>query len=128
MSLDRTATHHRLRQEDDQRAPRPGGAGEPVHRDHRPQRLRQVDPAARRCPGCCGRAPARCCWTARDIHSRPAKEVARRLGMLPQSSIAPDGITVAELVARGRFPHQKLVRQWSAEDEAAVVARWPPPV
>jgi iron complex transport system ATP-binding protein len=57
----------------------------------------------------------------RDIHSYPAKEVARRLGLLPQSSIAPDGITVAELVARGRFPHQKLIRQWSAQDEAAVV-------
>jgi len=58
----------------------------------------------------------------RDIHGRPAKEVARRLGLLPQSSIAPDGITVAELVARGRFPHQKLIRQWSPDDEAAVVA------
>jgi len=58
----------------------------------------------------------------RDIGSRPAKEVARRLGLLPQSSIAPDGIAVAELVARGRFPHQKLIRQWSAADEAAVVA------
>ena len=58
----------------------------------------------------------------RDIHARPAKEVARRLGLLPQSSIAPDGISVAELVARGRFPHQKLIRQWSAADEAAVVA------
>ena len=57
----------------------------------------------------------------RDIHARPAKEVARRLGLLPQSSIAPDGISVAELVARGRFPHQKLIRQWSPEDEAAVV-------
>jgi iron complex transport system ATP-binding protein len=58
----------------------------------------------------------------RDINSRPAREVARRLGLLPQSSIAPDGISVAELVARGRFPHQKLIRQWSAGDEAAVVA------
>jgi len=58
----------------------------------------------------------------KDIHGRPAKEVARRLGLLPQSSIAPDGITVAELVARGRFPHQKLIKQWSAEDEVAVVA------
>ncbi|GAA2518411.1 ABC transporter ATP-binding protein [Winogradskya consettensis] len=57
----------------------------------------------------------------KDIHGRPAKEVARRLGLLPQSSIAPDGISVAELVARGRFPHQKLIRQWSAADEAAVV-------
>jgi ferric enterobactin transport system ATP-binding protein len=58
----------------------------------------------------------------RDIHARPAKEVARRLGLLPQSSIAPEGISVAELVARGRFPHQKLIRQWSPEDEAAVTA------
>ena len=57
----------------------------------------------------------------KDINSRPAKEVARRLGLLPQSSIAPDGIAVADLVARGRFPHQKLIRQWSAADEAAVV-------
>jgi ABC-type cobalamin/Fe3+-siderophores transport system ATPase subunit len=57
-----------------------------------------------------------------DIHARPAKEVARRLGLLPQSSVAPDGITVADLVARGRFPHQGLIRQWSVADEAAVVA------
>lgn len=57
----------------------------------------------------------------RAIQSYPAKEVARRLGLLPQTSIAPDGITVADLVARGRYPHQKLIRQWSVEDEAAVV-------
>ncbi|MYW05188.1 ABC transporter ATP-binding protein [Streptomyces sp. SID3343] len=56
----------------------------------------------------------------RTISSYPAKEVARRLGLLPQTSIAPDGITVADLVARGRYPHQKLLRQWSDEDEAAV--------
>ncbi|MGC7102386.1 ABC transporter ATP-binding protein [Amycolatopsis lurida] len=55
------------------------------------------------------------------ITSLPAKAVARTLGLLPQSSIAPDGITVADLVARGRYPHQKLLRQWSAED-ATVVA------
>lgn len=56
------------------------------------------------------------------IHSRPAREVAKTLGLLPQTSIAPDGIAVADLVARGRYPHQKLLRQWSREDEAAVVA------
>ena len=50
----------------------------------------------------------------------PAKEAARRLGLLPQSSVAPDGITVADLVSRGRYPHQRLFRQWSAEDEQAV--------
>lgn len=54
------------------------------------------------------------------IHSYPARDVAQRLGLLPQTSIAPDGITVADLVARGRYPHQKLLRQWSKEDEAAV--------
>ena len=57
----------------------------------------------------------------RSISSIPAKEVARRLGLLPQTSIAPEGITVADLVARGRYPHQKLLQQWSREDEAAVV-------
>ncbi|WP_412544030.1 ABC transporter ATP-binding protein [Longispora sp. K20-0274] len=54
------------------------------------------------------------------ISSYPSREVARRLGLLPQSSSAPDGITVADLVARGRYPHQRLLRQWSREDEAAV--------
>ncbi len=56
-----------------------------------------------------------------DIHSYRAKEVARRVGLLPQSSIAPDGITVADLVARGRYPHQNLIRQWTEADEQAVV-------
>jgi iron complex transport system ATP-binding protein len=56
------------------------------------------------------------------ITSMPAKHVARRLGLLPQSSIAPDGITVSDLVSRGRYPHQRLLRQWSRED-AAVVER-----
>jgi iron complex transport system ATP-binding protein len=55
-----------------------------------------------------------------DIHSLKAKEVARRVGLLPQASTAPDGITVAGLVARGRYPYQKLIRQWTEEDERAV--------
>ncbi|MFF7064265.1 ATP-binding cassette domain-containing protein [Pseudomonas sp. NPDC008258] len=55
-----------------------------------------------------------------DIQQRPAKDVARRLALLPQSANAPDGIRVAELVARGRFPHQRLWQQWSVEDEQAV--------
>ncbi|WP_246466671.1 ABC transporter ATP-binding protein [Allocatelliglobosispora scoriae] len=54
------------------------------------------------------------------IASYPAKEVARRLGLLPQTSLAPAGITVGDLVARGRYPHQKLLRQWSSDDETAV--------
>ncbi|MGL5853180.1 MAG: ABC transporter ATP-binding protein [Phycicoccus sp.] len=55
-----------------------------------------------------------------DIHRLPTREVARRLGMLPQTAIAPDGITVTDLVARGRYPHQSWFRQWSADDERAV--------
>jgi iron complex transport system ATP-binding protein len=55
-----------------------------------------------------------------DIASLPAKETARRLGLLPQSSTAPEGITVADLVARGRYPHQSFLRQWSEADELAV--------
>lgn len=48
------------------------------------------------------------------------KEVARRLGLLPQSSNAPAGISVSELVARGRYPHQSLFGRWRQEDEMAV--------
>ncbi|MFJ4097191.1 ABC transporter ATP-binding protein [Kitasatospora sp. NPDC089913] len=55
-----------------------------------------------------------------QIRSLPARQLARRLGLLPQSSTAPDGITVADLVARGRHPHQGLFRQWSAEDDRVV--------
>jgi iron complex transport system ATP-binding protein len=58
----------------------------------------------------------------RSIGDLPAKDVARRLGLLPQSAIAPDGITVADLVARGRYPHQSFFRQWSRADEAAILA------
>ncbi len=57
----------------------------------------------------------------RTITSYRSREVARRLGLLPQSSIAPSGITVGDLVARGRYPHQRLLRQWSSQDEAVVV-------
>jgi iron complex transport system ATP-binding protein len=54
------------------------------------------------------------------IHDHPAKEVARRLGLLPQSQTAPETISVADLVARGRYPHQSLLRQWSPADQEAV--------
>ena len=55
-----------------------------------------------------------------SIGSIPTKQLARTLGLLPQSPIAPEGIAVADLVGRGRHPHQKLFRTWSAEDDAAV--------
>jgi iron complex transport system ATP-binding protein len=54
------------------------------------------------------------------ISSQPSKQVARTLGLLPQSPIAPDAITVSDLVARGRYPHQGLLRQWSPDDARAV--------
>ncbi|MET8151262.1 ABC transporter ATP-binding protein [Actinoplanes sp. NPDC049668] len=54
------------------------------------------------------------------IASYPAKHIARQLGMLPQSPVVPGGIVVEELVARGRFAHQRLMRQWSRQDEEAV--------
>lgn len=56
----------------------------------------------------------------RDIHGLPTRDVARRLGILPQSPTAPDGLTVRELVGMGRFPHQRLWQRWSEEDERAV--------
>jgi iron complex transport system ATP-binding protein len=55
-----------------------------------------------------------------DIHRQSTRAIARRLGVLPQSPNAPDGLTVRELVALGRFPYQSLIRQWSRADQAAV--------
>ncbi len=57
-----------------------------------------------------------------EIQRVPTREVARRLGLLPQNPIAPDGILVADLVARGRSPHQGLFQQWSEADERSVIA------
>jgi len=57
-----------------------------------------------------------------DIHRLPTREVATKLGILPQSPVAPSGISVTDLIARGRYPHQRLVRQWTAQDEQAVAA------
>ena len=51
---------------------------------------------------------------------QPTKDLARQLGILPQSPLLPEGLTVFELVSRGRFPWQNVMRQWSDEDELAV--------
>ncbi|MBY0137142.1 ABC transporter ATP-binding protein [Paracoccus yeei] len=56
----------------------------------------------------------------RDLHRIPPRELARTLGLLPQSPIAPEGITVAELVSRGRHPHHGLLSRWSPGDDQAV--------
>lgn len=58
----------------------------------------------------------------RAVRSFGAKEFARQLASLPHSVVVPDGIAVSDLVARGRFPHQTLLRQWSDADERAVDA------
>lgn len=55
-----------------------------------------------------------------SIASIRTKELARQIGLLPQTSIAPDGITVIDLVTRGRHPHQSAMKRWSLEDERAV--------
>ncbi len=55
-----------------------------------------------------------------DIVRQPTRAVATRLGLLPQSPRAPDGISVGDLVRRGRYPHQRLFDQWSRADEHAV--------
>ncbi|WP_030171589.1 ABC transporter ATP-binding protein [Spirillospora albida] len=58
----------------------------------------------------------------REIHSTPTRQVALRLGILPQSPAAPEGLTVVDLVGQGRAPHQTWWRQWSSADEEAVTA------
>ena len=54
------------------------------------------------------------------VHAMPPRRLAQRLGLLPQSPIAPEGITVLDLVSRGRHPHQGLFGRWTAADDAAV--------
>ena len=56
----------------------------------------------------------------KSIHRTPSRELARTLGLLPQSPIAPEGITVADLVSRGRHPHQGLFSRWTQRDDEAV--------
>lgn len=56
----------------------------------------------------------------KSIHRTPSRDLARTLGLLPQSPIAPEGITVADLVSRGRHPHQSLFSRWTRQDDEAV--------
>lgn len=56
----------------------------------------------------------------KSVHRSPTRELARTLGLLPQSPIAPEGITVADLVSRGRHPHHGLMSRWSPYDDEAV--------
>lgn len=54
------------------------------------------------------------------IRTIPTRDVARQLALLPQGPVAPEGLTVRELVAQGRYPHQSFLRQWSMSDSRAV--------
>lgn len=56
----------------------------------------------------------------KDVQHYNGKAFARELGLLPQQSLAPEGITVVDLVSRGRFPYQRMFKQWTDEDESAV--------
>ncbi|MFB8353516.1 ABC transporter ATP-binding protein [Streptomyces niveus] len=58
----------------------------------------------------------------KEVHRLPAKQLARTLGLLPQSPVAPEGITVADLVGRGRHPHQSAFSRWRKEDDEAVAS------
>jgi iron complex transport system ATP-binding protein len=65
-------------------------------------------------------AAGRVLLDGQDVHRLGTREVAKRLGLLPQAPLVPDGITVRDLVRRGRTPHTSLWRQWSRADERAV--------
>ncbi|MCG7386705.1 ABC transporter ATP-binding protein [Paenibacillus sp. ACRRY] len=56
----------------------------------------------------------------KPISKFPPKQLARVVGLLPQSPIVPEGISVADLVGRGRFPHQSLLSGWTKKDYEAV--------
>ncbi len=65
-------------------------------------------------------AAGRVLLDGQDIRRLPTRQVARLLGLLPQQPVAPESITVADLVGRGRHPHQGPFRRWSQADEQAV--------
>jgi iron complex transport system ATP-binding protein len=56
----------------------------------------------------------------KEISKMPTKDVAKNLAILPQGPVAPEGLTVLQLVKQGRYPHQKWLQQWSKEDEFMV--------
>lgn len=55
-----------------------------------------------------------------DVHRTPTREIARAMGLLPQSQTMPEGVTVKDLVSRGRFAHQSFLRRWSEADQQAL--------
>lgn len=57
----------------------------------------------------------------KSINKLSTKDVAKRMAILPQSPEAPEGLTVLQLVKQGRYPYQSWLKQWSEEDEKAVM-------
>lgn len=58
-------------------------------------------------------------FDGRALSEYGSKELARRLGLLPQDAIAPEGMRVADLVSRGRYPHHSALQRWTSADDAA---------
>lgn len=54
------------------------------------------------------------------VHRLPTKQVARRLGLLPQSNEVPEQLTVRDLVERGRYPHRTVFSRWTDRDRQAI--------
>ncbi|KHF39481.1 ABC transporter ATP-binding protein [Halalkalibacter okhensis] len=58
----------------------------------------------------------------KDVQRMSSREVAKKMGILPQSPISPEGLTVHDLVKQGRYPHQSWLNRWSQEDTEKVEA------
>ncbi|KJL26113.1 putative siderophore transport system ATP-binding protein YusV [Microbacterium oxydans] len=58
-------------------------------------------------------------FDGRALGEYGSKELARRMGLLPQDAIAPEGMRVADLVSRGRYPHHSALQRWTAADDTA---------
>ncbi|MBU0905109.1 MAG: ABC transporter ATP-binding protein [Firmicutes bacterium] len=56
----------------------------------------------------------------KDVNRMSSKDVAKKMGILPQSPISPEGLTVHDLVKQGRYPHQSWLKRWSEEDTVKV--------
>ena len=56
----------------------------------------------------------------KDVMRSATRDIARKMAILPQSPVAPEGMTVLQLVRQGRYPHQNWLKQWSEDDERCV--------
>lgn len=65
-------------------------------------------------------ASGQVCLEGKSVHRMPTRDLAKKLGILPQNPAVPEGMQVFDLVSRGRFPHQGLFKQWTKTDEQAV--------